>query len=326
MARFWHYLIALGAILATVLILTVKVPYGPEVSPEFPSDPSWDPAVNPIPPPPVTSAEASPLPKPGGDTTSAEPRAAWFELERGEGLTLQLTGTLRDGHVRSRLVESARRKVPELVEVVDGIEVDPSAAAIPGLDHLPGLVEALVSGTRDPFLRVEPEAARIGGSGGDEQLLAAIRGAFDSLSRDFKNHEDLLRFDPDRPVPETRMPLVLYLGTIDGTYVFEGSLPTMEQREALVAAGVEAVGPERFADHLRVSPSTVDETWMASLPALVGGLLDQPHGAMELIVVDRSVTLRGEVSDEKTKESLMKLADPAREAGYVVADGLTVGK
>jgi hypothetical protein len=65
---------------------------------------------------------------------------------------------------------------------------------------------------------------------------------------------------------------VLYLGPLEGKYSFEGSLPTAEQRRAIVAVGVEAFGAEKFADHTRVSPATVYEPWMSSLPALVVGL------------------------------------------------------
>jgi hypothetical protein len=63
---------------------------------------------------------------------------------------------------------------------------------------------------------------------------------------------------------------------------------------------------------------------MSSLPALVGGLLDGTHGAMELIIVDRKLTLKGAVPDEKAKEKLMVLAKPARDADYTVVDALTV--
>ena len=112
MARFWQYLIALAAILATVVILTVKDPYAGgeagENSPEFSADPSS----GPIPPPPI-----APLAEETAETPR-KPVSSWFELERGDGLSLVLSGTLRDGHVKSRLVESARGKVPELVEVM----------------------------------------------------------------------------------------------------------------------------------------------------------------------------------------------------------------
>lgn len=89
-----------------------------------------------------------------------------------------------------------------------------------------------------------------------------------------------------------------------------------------MAAGVGAVGSEKFVDYLRVSPSTVDEPWMASLPGLVGGLLEKTHGAMELIVVDRSITLKGEVPDEEARKKLLEFSNPAREAGYEVVDEL----
>jgi hypothetical protein len=313
MNRIWSFVIALAAIVATVLLLTVKDPYA--------TDADGVPAAGAAPaiPPPLVTA---PSPVPAGEAPPVAP--SWFELRRGEGLNLVLTGTVHDSVLKNRLVEAARREAPELVTIVDQMTVDPAARELPRIDHLPDLVAALIRGLREPGLRIEEGFARIEGSGADERMLDAIRGAFGAIVSHQEKLEDRLYLDRARPAPETRMPLVLYLGPLEGKYSFEGSLPTAEQRRAVVAAGVEAVGAEKFADHTRVSPATVDEPWMTSLPALVGGLLDGTHGAMELIIVDRKLTLKGEVPDEAAREKLMALAKPARDAGYAMVDALTV--
>jgi hypothetical protein len=313
MNRIWSFVIALAAIVATVLLLTVKDPYA--------TDADGVPAAGPAPaiPPPLVTA---PSPVPAEEAPPVVP--SWFELRRGEGLNLVLTGTLHDSVLKNRLVEAARREAPELVTIVDQMTVDPAARELPQIDHLPDLVAALIRGLREPGLRIEEGFARIEGSGADERMLDAIRGAFGAIVSHQEKLEDRLYLDRARPAPETRMPLVLYLGPLEGKYSFEGSLPTAEQRRAVVAAGVEAVGAEKFADHTRVSPATVDEPWMTSLPALVGGLLDGTHGAVELIIVDRKLTLKGEVPDEAAREKLMALAKPARDAGYAMVDALTV--
>ena len=313
MNRIWSFVIALAAIVATVLLLTVKDPYATNAD----GVPAAGPAPA-IPPPPVTA----PSPVPAEEAPPVVP--SWFELRRGEGLNLVLTGTLHDSVLKNRLVEAARREAPELVTIVDQMTVDPAARELPQIDHLPDLVAALIRGLREPGLRIEEGFARIEGSGADERMLDAIRGAFGAIVSHQEKLEDRLYLDRARPAPETRMPLVLYLGPLEGKYSFEGSLPTAEQRRAVVTAGVEAVGAEKFADHTRVSPATVDEPWMTSLPALVGGLLDGTHGAMELIIVDRKLTLKGEVPDEAAREKLMALAKPARDAGYAMVDALTV--
>jgi len=315
MNRIWSFLIALGAIAATVLLLTVKDPYGVDGG----GSPSAGPAPA-IPPPPVSA----PLPVPVEEAPPVVP--SWFELTRGEGLTFVLAGTLHEGALKNRLVEAARREAPELVTIVDQMTADPTARELPKIDHLPDLVAALIRDLREPGLRIEEGFARIEGAGANERMLEAIRGAFGAIVSHQEKPEDRLYLDPERPAPETRMPLVLYLGPLEGKYSFEGSLPTPEQRKSVVAAGIEAVGAEKFADHSRVSPSTIDEPWMGSLPALVGALLKETHGAMELIVVDRKLTLRGEVPDEKAKETLLGFAKPAKEAGYAVVDALTVKK
>jgi hypothetical protein len=313
MNRIWSFLIALAAIVATVLLLTVKDPYA--------TNADGVPAVGPAPaiPPPPMSAHS---PVPAKEAPPVVP--SWFELRRGEGLAVVLTGTVHDSVLKNRLVEAARREAPELVTIVDQMTVDPAARELPRIDHLPDLVAALIRGLREPGLRIEEGFARIEGSGADERMLDAIRGAFGAIVSHQEKLEDRLYLDRARPAPETRMPLVLYLGPLEGKYSFEGSLPTAEQRRAVVAAGVEAVGAEKFADHTRVSPATVDEPWMTSLPALVGGLLDGTHGAVELIIVDRKLTLKGEVPDEAAREKLMALAKPARDAGYAMVDALTV--
>ena len=313
MNRIWSFVIALAAIVATVLLLTVKDPYATNAD----GVPAAGPAPA-IPPPPVTA----PSPVPAEEAPPVVP--SWFELRRGEGLAVVLTGTVQDSVLKNRLVEAARREAPELVTIVDQMTVDPAARELPRIDHLPDLVAALIRGLREPGLRIEEGFARIEGSGADERMLDAIRGAFGAIVSHQEKLEDRLYLDRARPAPETRMPLVLYLGPLEGKYSFEGSLPTAEQRRAVVAAGVEAVGAEKFADHTRVSPATVDEPWMTSLPALVGGLLDGTHGAVELIIVDRKLTLKGEVPDEAAREKLMALAKPARDAGYAMVDALTV--
>ena len=317
MNRIWSFLIALGAIGATVLLLTVKDPYAVEGESGGAGGLAPGPA---IPPPPVEIVEEVAVEPPAPET------ASWFELARGGGLSFVLSGTVREAALKHRLVEAARREAPELVAVVDRIEVDPAARELPKIDHLPDLVAALIRDLHEPGLRIEEGMARIEGIGADERMLEAIRGAFTAIVSHQERPEDRLYHDPERPAPETRMPLVLYLGMLEGRYSFEGSLPTPAQRKAVVDAGIAAVGAEKFADHSRVSPATVDEPWMSSLPALIGGLLDPKHGGMELIVVDRTVTLKGEVLDEKAKETLLEFTKPAREAGYAVVDGLRVKK
>lgn len=316
MNRIWSFLIALGAIAATVLLLTVKDPYA--VDDETPRRTTEEAPT--IPPPPVETAPVDPV------RPAAPEMPSWFELARGEGLSLVLSGTVRETPLKNRLVEAARREAPELVTVVDRIEVDPLARDLPKMDHLPDLVAALIRDLHEPELRIEEGTARIGGIGADERMIEAIRGAFSAIVSHQERPEDRLYHDPERPAPETRMPLVLYLGPLEGKYSFEGSLPTAAQRRAVVAAGTEAVGAEKFADHSRVSPSTVDEPWMSSLPDLIGGLLHETHGAMELIVVDRTVTLKGEVPNDDAKQTLLELTKPALQAGYTVVDGLTVKK
>jgi hypothetical protein len=261
MNRIWSFVIALAAIVATVLLLTVKDPYA--------TDADGVPAAGPAPaiPPPLVTA---PSPVPAGEALPVAP--PWFELTRGEGLNLVLTGMVHDSVLKNRIVEAARREAPELVTIVDQMAVDPAARELPQIDHLPDLVAALIRDLREPGLRIEEGFARIEGSGADERMLDAIRGAFGAIVSHQEKLEDRLYLDRERPAPETRMPLVLYLGPLEGKYSFEGSLPTAEQRRAIVAVGVEAFGAEKFADHTRVSPATVYEPWMSSLPALVVGL------------------------------------------------------
>jgi hypothetical protein len=245
-------------------------------------------------------------------------------METEEGMVLELRGVLPRAETRAAVLDSVSRAAPELVSVNDGIRLDPAADHPGWLDGVAALAGRLAGSVRNPELRFGSDLARIGGTSDREDDLVALRARFEALASASRRREDLLRLDPSRPAPETRMPLVLYLAPAEGAYRFEGSLPTYGLVRAASEAAAAAAGADRFSGNLRVSGRTVDEPWMASLPALVAALLEGEREGMELVLVDRSLTLKGEVPDEGTKERILALAKPAREAGYAVKDELTV--
>jgi hypothetical protein len=314
MTRLFRFLIAVGAVTATVLLITVDNPYlqpatGPEMDPGPPAPSIPESAV-----PVAETAPPQPAPPP--------PPVSWFALETRPGMTLVLRGLLPADEARNAVLNSVTRAAPELFVVKDEIRIDPTAQTPRWIGEFAELAGRLAGSVRTPDLRLGPDLARIGGTIAREEDLSHLRDRFASLAAEHDHREDRLRLDPVRPALETRMPLVLYLAVIDGAYRFEGSLPSL----GLVRATSEAAaaGADRFLGNLRVSARTVDEPWMASLPALVAALLEGKRQGMELIVVDHTLTLKGEVPDEATKEKLLALVKPAREAGYAVKDELTI--
>jgi hypothetical protein len=318
MSRLPSFLIAAGAVTATVLLVTVDNPYlqpapAPELEAVIPGS---------IPPEPVgTISEATPpaLPPP-------PPTESWFALETGKGMTFILRGVLPTPEASQAVVDSVTRGTPELFVVKDEIRIDTSAETPRWIGDFAALAGGMVGSVQDPSLRLGPDTAMIEGRSDREPDLASLRTRFQSLAADYEHREDRLRLDPSRPARETRMPLVLYLAVVEGVYHFEGSLPSHGLVRATSEAASASAGEDRFSGNLRVSGRTVDEPWITSLPALVAALLEGKRDGMELIVVDRAVTLKGEVPDEPTKEKLLELAKPAREAGYAVKDELTVKK
>lgn len=267
--------------------------------------------------------QALPKPAPAPEPPAPAPPAT-FSLVSGDGLTLHLSGRLPPGDLTGLLRERIASAVPELVEVKDRIEIDPAVASPDWLPELPELAASLVGSVRDPGLTVTGPGATISGSSDDKMALTRLRNRFHSLFGSLPVREEALAFDAARPAPETRMPLVFYLGPEDGRYLVAASVPTVELRESIGAAMREVVGGERFTDHIRVSPATVEEDWMKSLPEWLPLLLAEKNGAMELVVVDRGIELKGDLPDEDTRKSLIELFAPAKRAGYGIKDGLRV--
>lgn len=314
MSRLLRFLVAAGAVTATVLLVTVNNPHlGFDPAPEAGAEPEGGGgAISERPTAPPEAPPPPPVP------------ASWFAMETEEGMVLGLRGVLPRAETREAVVDSVSRAAPELVAVNDGMRLDPASDHPGWLDGVAALAGRLAGSVRDPELRLGPDLARIGGTSDREDDLAALRAGFEALASASRRREDLLRLDPSRPAPETRMPLVLYLAPVEGAYRFEGSLPSYGLVRAASEAAAAAAGADRFSGNLRVSGRTVDEPWMATLPALVAALLEGGREGMELVLVDRSLTLKGEVPDEGAEARILALAKPAREAGYAVKDELTV--
>lgn len=274
---------------------------------------------------PVPVAPAVPTPKPVPETPPPPPPPpATFSLMPGDGLTLRLEGRLPPGELTGLLRERISAAVPELVQVDDRIETDPAVAAPDWLPELPELAANLVGSVHDPGMTIAGPGATISGSSDDKMALTRLRNRFHSLFGNVAVREESLAYDAAKPAPETRMPLVFYLGPEEGRYLVAASVPTAELRESIGAAMRDIVGEERFTDRIRVSPATVEEDWMRSLPEWLPLLLAEKNGAMELVVVDRGIELKGDLPDEATRKSLIEMFAPARKAGYGIKDGFRV--
>ncbi len=262
------------------------------------------------------AVEAPPPPPP--------PVPATFSMKVGEGPSLELSGSLPPGDLVVRLRERIDEAAPDLIEVNDRIQTDSSVPTPNWLADLPDFAAQLVGSVQQPTLKVGEAKAEIGGSSDDKLALTRLRNRFESLFSAVPSREESLDFDKAKPAPETRMPLVFYLGPEQSRYLVAASVPTTALRESLGEAMEKAVGAEHFTNRIRVSAGTVEESWMSDLVGLIPALLGEKNGAMELIIVDRGIELKGDLPDEAARDSLLALLASAKEAGYRITDNLRV--
>jgi hypothetical protein len=247
-----------------------------------------------------------------------------FRLEKAGDLILVLAGTVPSEEVKSSFLGAAQRVAPELVTVEDRMRVDPAMSRPDWIAGTPDLIGRLVGSVQDPLLTIDGENAAIGGISDDRDALTSLGGEFSTLFAGFSKREDRLVHDASRPAPVTGLPLVFYMGPWEGKVLFEGSIPTAPQLKEIVSAASTAREAEKVVSRLRVSPQTVAEPWLSGLPGLVAALLESGGDATELVIVDGTIILTGEIPDKDKKKSILDLLEPIRSAGYKVVDELTV--
>ena len=101
-------------------------------------------------PPIVAQIPAQPAPP----AVAIPPLTARLGLERGEGLTMILSGLVPSEKAKSDLSSAAQRVVPELITVENRISVDPSLKSPAWLDAVPELVANLIAGVQNPELTI----------------------------------------------------------------------------------------------------------------------------------------------------------------------------
>lgn len=128
------------------------------------------------------------------------------------------------------------------------------------------------------------------------------------------------------------------LGEGDGTYPFvlsvtpwedgvllHGSLPEREQLVSLEAAAKEALGEGRVVSRLKVSPQTIREPWVGTLPGLVAEFLSGWNGRTELSIVDGKIILQGDLDSRERYVALRERLQERQPAALAIADRLRVG-
>jgi len=250
------------------------------------------------------------------------PPSPRVSLTPGRNLRLILNGTVPTEEMKGRLADSVRKAAPELATVDDRVMVDPAVDSPPWLSEMPDLLGNLIATVQEPELRVDRTVAWIGGATDDKKGLEVLREEYRSLFSTREKASDRLEFDETKPAPSPLLPLVLYMGIWEGKYLFEGSLPSLAQRKAILASAIEVMGEKKVEDRLRVSTRTVDEPWISILPSVVSFLLKEGTGTMELVVADRILSLSGELPGAEAKAKLLDLLDPVRSGGYEIRDEL----
>jgi hypothetical protein len=243
---------------------------------------------------------------------------ASFRLEKVGDLVLLLGGVVPSAEIKSGFFAAAQRVAPEFFIVEDRIQVDEAVGSAGWIAGAPDLVSRLVGSVQEPRLLIDGKTATIGGSSDDRDALKALSGEFSVLFSAFSTRQDLLVYNEAKPSPVTRLPLVFYMGPWEGKVLFEGSIPTSPQLKEILSTATTVHSAEKVSSRLRVSPQTVNEPWLYSLPAIVTALLEGAGDKAELVIVDGSITLSGVVPDKGKREAILALLEPIRTAGYRV--------
>ena len=274
------------------------------------------PAIEPVAVAPVSAAVPA--------TPAAPAPLAEFRLEKAGDLVLVLAGVVPSEEVKSNFFTAAQRLAPELVTVENRLRVDAAVGSPAWIEGAPDLISRLVGSVQSPRMVIDRASAMVGGASDDRVALEEIRGEFNTLFGGFSTRRDELVYDEARPAPAIRLPLVFYMGPWEGKVLFEGSIPTAPQLKEIESAAAGAAGDTKIVSRLRVSPQTVNESWLPELPALVTALIEAGGDKVELVIVDGSLTISGTISDKVKKEAMTGLLEPVRAAGYRIVDELIV--
>lgn len=123
---------------------------------------------------------------------------------------------------------------------------------------------------------------------------------------------------------EAVLPFVLNLSPDGDSVVLQGSIPSLEQKEAIYQAAVKALGEENVENHLKLSVETVSEPWIDDLPDLITNFLEFSPGDADFTIVDGKIILQGEIGDRKKYEILRGEIYGEAPKSLVFEDRLTV--
>lgn len=124
---------------------------------------------------------------------------------------------------------------------------------------------------------------------------------------------------------EPYLPFVFHVERTDEGIVLQGSMPTKELRDSLVASVEKLAGEETVLDFTRFSPETIAEPWMKDLPDLVGEFLEIAAKGTDLSIVDGKLVLGGEAGSEEQYEALAEQLGQSPPGTLAFRDRLSVG-
>lgn len=127
-------------------------------------------------------------------------------------------------------------------------------------------------------------------------------------------------FGPPAPV----LPFVLNINAAEERVSLQGSIPTREIKEEIEKILAATFAGEELDNRLKFSPETRSGLWIRYLPDFLGRYFHHTGGAHEVTIVDGKLILAGSVVSRKSKEAILKWAQPLKKHGLVLEESVSI--
>ncbi len=259
----------------------------------------------------VDQIEVKPAPK-------AKPSFSWTEQSPTKTV---LTGKVPTEAIKISLVDAAKRRLRNDVEVVDRIEVSDEVTDAAWLKALPKFTADNLGLIKKTKVSINERASSISGLVKDIDTMQNVSVAFSGI-----NPPGKLDFDLKIPKPDPTLPPAVALSGKADKLALTGNVPDKATHDAIVGSILAIKGIDKLEDKLKINSSVKSDAYLEALPTFVGEFYKGSVAEREFSLQKQEITLKGVVPSEQAKADTLALTTPFSSKGVKVIDQLRIVK